>query len=162
MTRFSCSILAILGIVLFSLVTSAVQSQEHAQPPPKDKLAWKSLFDGKSLAGWKATDFGGEGDVEVEKGAIVMQRGTNMTGITYAGKDFPKINYEVTLEGKKIEGQDFFCTTTFPVGASHCSLVVGGWALEQLWLFWVAPIAGAALAGVVYRALGKPADGPKA
>jgi len=27
---------------------------------------------------------------------------------------------------------------------------VGGWALSQLWLFWVAPIAGAAIAGVVY------------
>ena len=29
--------------------------------------------------------------------------------------------------------------------------LVGGWALEQLWLFWVAPIAGALLAGLVYR-----------
>jgi aquaporin Z len=27
---------------------------------------------------------------------------------------------------------------------------VGGWALEQLWLFWVAPILGAAAAGIVY------------
>jgi aquaporin Z len=30
-------------------------------------------------------------------------------------------------------------------------LFAGGWALEQLWLFWVAPIAGAVLAGFVYR-----------
>jgi aquaporin Z len=29
------------------------------------------------------------------------------------------------------------------------------WALEQLWLFWVAPLIGAALAGVVYRWLGR-------
>jgi len=28
---------------------------------------------------------------------------------------------------------------------------VGGWAIEQLWLFWVAPIVGAALAAVVYN-----------
>jgi aquaporin Z len=30
---------------------------------------------------------------------------------------------------------------------------VGGWSLEQLWLFWLAPIAGAALAGVAYSGL---------
>ena len=33
------------------------------------------------------------------------------------------------------------------------AVFVGGWAISQLWLFWVAPIAGAALAGVFYRIL---------
>jgi len=36
---------------------------------------------------------------------------------------------------------------------------VGGWALSQLWLFWVAPLFGAVLAGVVYRWVG--GDEPK-
>jgi aquaporin Z len=30
-------------------------------------------------------------------------------------------------------------------------LIVGGWAIAQLWMFWVAPIIGAALAGFIYR-----------
>lgn len=94
---------------------------------PKDKLGWKSLFDGKSMAGWKSTSFGGEGEVHVKDGAVIMERGNDMTGITYARKDFPKIDYEVTLEGKKVAGNDFFCTTTFPVGDDYCSFVVGGW-----------------------------------
>jgi aquaporin Z len=29
-------------------------------------------------------------------------------------------------------------------------MFVGGWAIRQLWLFWLAPIAGGALAGIVY------------
>lgn len=37
-----------------------------------------------------------------------------------------------------------------PARSTGPALFVGGWALSQLWLFWVAPIAGAALAGVVH------------
>ncbi len=37
------------------------------------------------------------------------------------------MDYEVTLEGKRVAGDDFFCTTTFPVGEAFCSFVVGGW-----------------------------------
>ena len=40
-----------------------------------------------------------------------------------------------------------------PARSTGPALFVGGWALEQLWLFWVAPIAGAALAGIAYPAL---------
>src|SRR3954466_5631355 len=40
-----------------------------------------------------------------------------------------------------------------PARSTGPALFVGGWALEQLWLFWVAPLVGAALAGLVYPAL---------
>ena len=42
-------------------------------------------------------------------------------------------------------------TSVNPARSTGPALFAGGWALEQLWLFWVAPIVGAALAGVVYR-----------
>ena len=42
-------------------------------------------------------------------------------------------------------------TSVNPARSTAPALFVGGWALQQLWLFWVAPIAGAALAGFVYR-----------
>jgi hypothetical protein len=97
-----------------------------AAAPPIEQ-GWKPMFDGKSLKNWKSIDFGDEGKVVVKEGAIIMQKGKPMTGIVWTGGDFPKMNYEVTFEGKKIAGDDFFCTTTFPVGDSHCSFVVGGW-----------------------------------
>ena len=37
-----------------------------------------------------------------------------------------------------------------PARSTGPALFVGGWALQQLWLFWVAPILGAAIAGIVY------------
>ncbi len=88
--------------------------------------AWKSLFDGRSLKGWKATQFGGEGQIDVVDGRIVMHSGNPMTGITWVG-DVPKIDYELTLEAMRVDGSDFFCGLTFPVGDSPCSFIVGGW-----------------------------------
>ncbi len=44
-------------------------------------------------------------------------------------------------------------TSVNPARSTGPALFVGGWALAQLWLFWVAPLVGAALAGVVYPAL---------
>jgi aquaporin Z len=42
-------------------------------------------------------------------------------------------------------------TSVNPARSTGPALIVGAWALQQLWLFWVAPLAGAALAGLVYR-----------
>jgi aquaporin Z len=44
-------------------------------------------------------------------------------------------------------------TSVNPARSTGPALVVGGWALQQLWLFWVAPILGAVLAGVASRTL---------
>jgi aquaporin Z len=45
-------------------------------------------------------------------------------------------------------------TSVNPARSTGPAVFVGGWALAQLWMFWVAPLAGAALAGVVYRWVG--------
>ena len=50
-------------------------------------------------------------------------------------------------------------TSVNPARSTGPALFVRGWALEQLWLFWIAPIVGAVLAGVIYRGLF--AEGPQ-
>lgn len=45
-------------------------------------------------------------------------------------------------------------TSVNPARSTGPALFVGGWALSQLWLFWIAPIIGAAIAGVTYKWLG--------
>lgn len=48
-------------------------------------------------------------------------------------------------------------TSVNPARSTGPALVVGGWAISQLWLFWVAPILGGVLGGVVYKAIGADA-----
>jgi aquaporin Z len=46
-------------------------------------------------------------------------------------------------------------TSVNPARSTGPALIVGGWALAQLWMFWVAPILGAVLAGGLWKWLGK-------
>ena len=48
-------------------------------------------------------------------------------------------------------------TSVNPARSTGVALYVGGWAVAQLWLFWVAPIVGAVLGAVTYRAIAGPA-----
>ena len=45
-------------------------------------------------------------------------------------------------------------TSVNPARSTGPALVVGGWALQQLWLFWVAPLVGGALGGWLYKTVG--------
>lgn len=47
-------------------------------------------------------------------------------------------------------------TSVNPARSTGPALFVGGWAVEQLWLFWIAPIIGAIIAGIVYRWFAQP------
>ncbi len=47
-----------------------------------------------------------------------------------------------------------------PARSTGPAIFVGGWALQQLWLFWVAPIIGATIAGIVYPAIAEPVPVP--
>ncbi|MHB2246751.1 aquaporin Z [Pseudomonas fitomaticsae] len=46
-------------------------------------------------------------------------------------------------------------TSVNPARSTGPALMVGGWAIAQLWMFWVAPLLGAVVGGVLYRWLGK-------
>ena len=104
----------------------ASSDEAQTSAAKNDGQKWTSLFDGKTLDGWKKTKFGGEGDVSVEDGRIILGFGSDMTGI-HTDRKLPKINYEVELEAMRVDGSDFFCGFTFPVKDDPCSLIVGGW-----------------------------------
>jgi hypothetical protein len=101
----------------------SVSTQENN----KTERDWQPLFDGRTLANWKPTQFGGEGAVKIENGAIILETGNDLTGITWTGPPLPTTNYELALQAMRIAGSDFFAGITFPVADSFCSLILGGW-----------------------------------
>ena len=128
-----------LRLLIMALLTglAAMHSPAHAEEATRDTesfahlaidspAGWQPLFDGTTLGRWKATPFGGEGEVTVEESTIRLERGSELSGITWHA-DFPIDNYVITLEASRVDGYDFFCGLTFPVGEEPCSFIVGGW-----------------------------------
>ena len=101
---------------------SKTPSQAVARPDFKDVLqqaaakpsssfegeGWQPMFDGKTMAGWRETEFAGHGQVQCESGLMVLNMGDPFTGINWTN-DFPKMNYEVALDAMRLMGSDFFC-----------------------------------------------------
>lgn len=94
--------------------------------PAADDTGWISLFDGKSLGGWKEAPFHERGAIEVREGILRLGRGRT-TGIRWAGSEFPRSGYEIRFEAARLEGNDFFAALTFPVKDAYCAWINGGW-----------------------------------
>jgi hypothetical protein len=106
--------------ILAGLTMAALVSVWAAEPEGKP------IFDGKTLEGWAETKFGGQGELTIKDGMMILGTGNDLTGVNFTGA-MPKMNYEIALEAQRIEGSDFFCGLTFPYGDAHCTFVVGGW-----------------------------------
>jgi hypothetical protein len=87
---------------------------------------WRPLFDGHSLHGFASSGFGGDGDIAVVDGALCLEMGSPLTGVTWQGEP-PAGDYELEVTARRVDGTDFFCGLTFPVGEQFLTLVLGGW-----------------------------------
>lgn len=118
-----------LVVVLIAAMGSFAAAAENKAKAAKPQAAeWKSLFDGKTLAGWKTTEFGAHGQPRVENGTLVIPAGDPLSGVTREKDDVPHLNYEIELEAQRQEGHDFFLALTFPHQDRHASLILGGWS----------------------------------
>jgi hypothetical protein len=118
----------VLAVTVALLGVGAYCADEKPKPADaRPQAAWKPLFDGKTLEGWKETEFGAHGHPSVEDGLLVIPAGDPLSGVTREKDDVPHVNFEIELEAKKVEGNDFFLALTFPVNDSHASLILGGW-----------------------------------
>lgn len=121
--------LALFSALAASLLPPASWGAEKPQGPGGEAPKWSELFDGKTLKNWEVLekfDFKNHGRVHVDDGCLVLDAGQPGTGVRFTGK-LPQWDYEVALEAKRLEGGDFFCATTFPVGDKALTLIMGGW-----------------------------------
>ena len=118
----------LLSLILISCQSGSKSSEKSAEQIsiPEIPEGSRALFDGNTLNNWEITNFGTQGPVRISEGKIIIGMGEGCSGITWKN-DFPKVNYEVGLEARKMVGNDFFCGLTFPVNGNFCSLIVGGW-----------------------------------
>ena len=120
----------LVAVTPFLFIGCGSEAPNDAAPnivaPVAQDTSSRNLLDDKTK-NWAVTNFGGEAEVELDAEEIVLPAGYPMTGINWIGEALPKQNYEISLEAKKTDGNDFFCGFTFPVGDSHCSLILGGW-----------------------------------
>jgi len=116
-------VMAALGVAAVACVAPAAPA---AEPAAAVADTWQPLFDGRALGDWKPTPFGGGGEPRVVDGAIQIPPGGDLSGVTWSG-EFPRRRYELALEARRVDGNDFFCGLTFPVGDQCCSLILGGW-----------------------------------
>lgn len=119
-----CLLAAGAGICL-SLTGNLLSADEPAAARPDSSVI--SLFDGKTLTGWKVIEYAGDGGAEVKDGHLRIKQGEPITSIIWKGQELPRINYEISMEARRVDGSDFFATLTFPVQDKYCSLVTGGW-----------------------------------
>lgn len=119
-----------LAALVTVILTAAPASGADVPAAPRAEAAagveWTTLTDAGRIGRWKSTAFGGEGEVERGESLLRIGMGADLSGVTWTG-DFPKQSYEIALEARRVDGNDFFCGLTFPVGESHCSLILGGW-----------------------------------
>ncbi len=135
-----CSLVAVSSPAQQDEASAAPQAEEKSKPKPAAETEWIDLKEG-----WKAIEFGGEGDVKISDGVIRMDYGTPITGVRWTGPMqgdstdpskpstgaklpvLPRDNYELRWECRRDKGFDFLCAFTFPVGKQRASLVMGGW-----------------------------------
>jgi len=134
----------IFGLMLIFILSTSGWAEPEKTPesttatevmPPVNNFKIKYNFDkdGKVVVGplkessdWLESDFFRRGKVHVENNTLFLEKGNDMTGVTWRGP-LVRMNYEITLEAMRVDGGDFFCGLTFPVNNDPCSLILGGW-----------------------------------
>jgi hypothetical protein len=126
--RYSCRLFFFTFFVNTSLAF-AVEPAEPVKAPAKKAAAKQPKLNAKDLSDWRIIskqDFRKHGEIKFVKGVVTIGAGSPASGIAWKGK-VATLNYEVTMQARRMKGGDFFCGMTFPYKKSYSTLILGGW-----------------------------------
>jgi len=124
-------LLVAVGVVVGLFVRPGGESPWPGNKSPVRKPnPWVSMFDGKTMAGWRVVEEGvcdDPGEVSAKSGRMLLAEGGSdrSTSISWMGP-VSRTNYEIKLEAMRLDGSGCLCHVAFPVGDSLCMLIVGG------------------------------------
>jgi len=113
-------------ILTLFIITTLVFGFSLSGEEPKTKNSEAKPLAFAEDSSWTPSHFGGDGPIEMKDGVLSLGFGDPLTGVRWEG-DFPKQDYEVSLEARRVGGFDFFCGLTLPLADQRFSLVLGGW-----------------------------------
>ena len=107
--KFFCKLHRIAAFSILMVLASGCRSgikEKKAHPAPPPPVAnYVTTIDGKPCTGWEITNFGPQGPVHVSGDMVIIGMGDGCTGITWKS-EFPVMNYEVSLDAKRVNGND--------------------------------------------------------
>ena len=143
----------VIGAIIASAVVYAIASGKAGFDLQKNGLAANGY--GDHSPGGYGLFAGLVAEIVLTAGFLVVILGSTDAR---APKGFAPIAIGLALTLIHLVGIPITNTSVNPARSTAPAIFVGGWALAQLWLFWVAPIIGALIAGYGYRAIaGEPA-----
>jgi hypothetical protein len=125
-----CSFAVFSSVILTSFAPKGLYADDSppgAAEKVEEKVTekWVAL-DIRDGGSWVQSRFGGDGELKIAAGVMSLGFGDPLTGVRWEG-EFPRQQYEISLEARRTAGFDFFCGLTVPVGKERCSLILGGW-----------------------------------
>ncbi len=123
-------------VALCAVLLMGLSACRLLDPPAPIWSDWTELLAGGSRGLAQSTAFGGEGEVQWTRDGVKLPAGSPLTGVHWTGvvfsgedlrRDFPTEDYQLEVWAVRLEGTDFFCGLTVPVGQGAATLILGGW-----------------------------------
>lgn len=115
---------------MLRLLVASTLAAACAAPAPSPAAPPTAALPAATVLAWdefESIAFGGEAPLRRDGKTLTLGAGNPLSGARWRGAALPTDHYQLEFTATRVQGNDFFCGLTFPVGDAHCTLILGGW-----------------------------------